>query len=52
MNIGYFLFALGVVGVVLWGSSFNANADDAQGPRLQNRSACVQTSMGDIAVCE
>jgi hypothetical protein len=49
MNIGYVLFAAGIIGVMAWSGSLSASTrtDPVAAP-----TECVQTLMGDIAMCE
>jgi hypothetical protein len=49
MNIGYVLFFVGVVGVALWTGGVSAGTT----ANLASAStSCMQTMMGDIAMCE
>lgn len=49
MNVGYLVFAIGVIGVVFWSGSLSASTDPDPGT---SATACVQTLMGDIATCD
>jgi hypothetical protein len=49
MNIGYVLFIAGVIGVMVWSGSLSASTRVEAAP---TPSKCVQTIMGDVAMCE